>query len=441
LEDAKAAYLEVLKSDSCHQATLLNFGALLHETDYRRAAATVYRRCVELYPDLPTGHVHLARLLLDDDKAGEARVHYEKALALDPDNAEAHQGMASILQDLRDEEGARAHGLKGYAGRATLTLPYRGRKPPVTLLLLGSATGGNIPLRKAIPDRVFQTTLLAVEYFDPAQALPPHQIAWNALGEADGRAKALEMAAQLLKRDSAPLINPPALVAGTGRARNAARLAAVPGLRVPRTLRAERARLEAPDAPMFLAHEGLGFPLLLRAEGFHAGRHFAKIDAPGALAPALRAMPGDAFVAMEFLDARGADGKCRKYRVMMIDGRLHPLHAAVSSHWKIHYFSADMAENAAHRAEDEAFLNRMPEVLGPKALAAVEEVCRILGLDYAGMDFGVNTHGDVLFFEANATMVILPPEADARWDYRRAPVQRALDAVQAMLLSRVKAAS
>jgi hypothetical protein len=35
---------------------------------------------------------------------------------------------------------------------------------------------------------------------------------------------------------------------------------------------------------------------------------------------------------------------------MMIDGQLYPLHCAISSHWKIHYFTAEMADKPAHRA-------------------------------------------------------------------------------------------
>ena len=38
-------------------------------------------------------------------------------------------------------------------------------------------------------------------------------------------------------------------------------------------------------------------------------------------------------IVMQYLDARGPDGKTRKYRVMMIDGEIYPLHVAISSHW------------------------------------------------------------------------------------------------------------
>ncbi len=96
-----------------------------------------------------------------------------------------------------------------------------------------------------------------------------------------------------------------------------------------------------------------------------------------------------------------------------------PCTSPISSHWKIHYFTAEMAERAEHRAEDAEFLENMPGVLGPRAMTALEQIQSTLGLDYAGIDFGLSPLGDLLLFEANATMVVNPPEPDERWAYRR----------------------
>jgi glutathione synthase/RimK-type ligase-like ATP-grasp enzyme len=142
---------------------------------------------------------------------------------------------------------------------------------------------------------------------------------------------------------------------------------------------------------------------------------------------------------IRYLDTRAADGKIRKYRVMMIAGRLYPAHLAVSQQWKVHYFSADMADNAAHRAEDEAFLRDMPRALGARAMSALEGIRARLGLDYAGIDFGLDAQGNVLFFEANASMTIHPPAADERWMFRREPVARILDAARNLFVERAGA--
>jgi hypothetical protein len=122
---------------------------------------------------------------------------------------------------------------------------------------------------------------------------------------------------------------------------------------------------------------------------------------------------------------------------MMVDGELYPLHLAISADWKIHYFSADMADRPDHRAEELQFLTDMPGVLGPVAMAALRGVQAELGLEYGGIDFGLNEAAEVLLFEANATMAVEQPSDDRRWDYRRAAVARIHEAVLAMLLRRV----
>jgi glutathione synthase/RimK-type ligase-like ATP-grasp enzyme len=60
----------------------------------------------------------------------------------------------------------------------------------------------------------------------------------------------------------------------------------------------------------------------------------------------------------------------------------------------------------------------------------------MLGLDYAGIDFGIGPDGELLLFEANATMVIATPDGDPRWAYRRAAINRIIDAVVAMILQK-----
>ena len=127
----------------------------------------------------------------------------------------------------------------------------------------------------------------------------------------------------------------------------------------------------------------------------------------------------------------------RKYRVMIIGGVLYPLHLAISRDWKVHYFTADMAANATHRAEEQRFLADMPGVIGSRAVAALESIGKTMGLDYAGVDFGV-ADGALLLFEANATMVINPPDPDPMWDYRRAPILAALDAAKRLVLAKAK---
>jgi glutathione synthase/RimK-type ligase-like ATP-grasp enzyme len=263
-----------------------------------------------------------------------------------------------------------------------------------------------------------------------------HDLVVNAIGDADLAGPALAGAAVLVQQTTAPVINPPAAVLATGRAAIAQRLGAIAGVRTARMAAINRNLLAAPHAVTALTEHGFSFPLLLRSPGFHGGENFLKLDSADDLPAAVQSLPGRELLAIEYLDAFWPDGKARKYRAMTIGGKLYPLHCAVSHHWKIHYFSAEMAEFPEHRAEDAAFLADMPGVLGPQAMGALHAIQNALGLDYGGIDLGIGRNGDLLVFEANATMVILPPGDDPLWNFRRPAVERACQAVHAMLTSK-----
>jgi hypothetical protein len=435
--EARNVYLEVLAREPSHRLALNNLGTLLYSTGYRSAARTAYAEAVARHPFDPMGHVNLGNVLYESGEFEDSREHYATALNLDPGHREAHRGLAYVLAELGDEEGARSHRRKGFENRPVVALPYRGEGLPVSLLLLVSAVGGNIPTRHSLDDHVFETFVVVAEFYDPAVPLPPHQVVFNAIGDADLAAPALAAAQSVLALTTAPVINPPAAALTTGRADHA-RLSRLPGLVAPMTVTLPRELLTSPDAANALTQQGFHFPLLLRTPGFHTGRHFSKVESLDMLAGAVAELPGRELAVIEFLNARGADGKVRKYRAMMIGGQLYPLHVAISSNWKVHYFTAEMAEHPAHRAEDAAFLENMPRVLGPRVMEVLAQIQGTLGLDYAGIDFGLSGTGDLLLFEANATMVVLPPEPGERWAYRLPAVERIFSAVRSMLTAHAR---
>ena len=436
IEDAKQAYLDVLTRCPAHVGALNNLGTLLYFTGYRTAARSAYTEAIRQHPDQPMAHVNLGNLFLESGELAAAREHYEAALAIDVQFAEAHQGLGNLLAELGQEEAAAQHQRLGHRDRRTNELPYRGESEPVSLLLLTSGRRGDVPIRHLLDDKIFRTFVVLPNVYDPDAPLPEHQVVFNSIGDADLCKHALDRAVTLMDRTFAPVINAPAAVLRTGRAANARRLADLPGVVAPTIANFSRNTLAHAQAPQALERRGFQFPVLLRAPGFHNGRHFVLVENAGRLPSALSEIPGDQLTAIQYLDARGTDGHYRKYRVMMIGGWLYPLHLAISPHWKIHYVTAGMAENAGHRAEEARFLQDMPGVLGSRAMGALAEIQNMLGLDYAGIDFGLNATGDVLLFEANATMTVLPPERDRRWDYRRAAVQHIEDAVRKMLVDK-----
>jgi glutathione synthase/RimK-type ligase-like ATP-grasp enzyme len=432
-QEAQQAFIDILRRVPTHFSALNEFGTLLTNMGAIDAACRVYSEAITHHPDNPMGHVNLANLLLRANKHEQARTHYEAALKADPDHAPAHQGLGAVLADNGDRDGAREHFLKGFRGHAISTLPYRGTSPPVALLQLVSSGGGNIPTASFLDDCIFLTSVVVTDHLDPSVALPPHQLIFNAIGDADLCEPALEAAVLLIARTSAPVINDPRAVMKTGRISNAIRLGAVPGVVTPRTIAIARDILAGQGGADAIAEHQFTFPLLLRSPGYHTGRNFIIVENAAELSAAAAGLPGSDLLVIEYLDARGTDGSARKYRVMMIGGKIYPLHLAISRDWKVHYFTSDMADKPDHRLEEAAFLADMPAVLGDKAYHALEGIRDALGLDYAGIDFGLNADGDLLLFEANATMVIAVPDNDERWAYRRTAITKILDAVVAMI--------
>jgi hypothetical protein len=309
----------------------------------------------------------------------------------------------------------------------------------VRVLLLSSACGGNIPIRHLLDDRVFEVATLIAESYPGATALPPHGVVLNAIGEADRCERALAIVEGALHRGEPEIVNHPSAVRATGRAENAARLASIPNVVTPAIVRVTRRQLMASDGAALLAALGFEWPVLLRSPGYHTGEHFALVEHAARVQQVAESLPGPDLLAISYLDTRSADGAWRKYRVMFVDGTPYPLHLAISTHWKVHYFSAAMAERADYRDEERAFLEDMPRVLGPEVTQALCAIAEVLGLDYCGVDFALDARGRVVVFEANATMVITPVDDDERWTYRRAALGRVADAVRAMLVERARA--
>ena len=435
-DEAKAAYLGIVADHPAHADTLNALGALLYRTGYRSAARTVFTQAVHCHPKQPGGHVNLANLLRQSGEAEAARAAFQAALRLAPDFAAAHQGLGDLLADMGEVAGAERHWRLGYRGRALHAWTYRGSGPPVRVLMPISVANGNIAARVFLDDRVFAVTTATMEFYDPAVPPPPHDLVLNAIGDADLCRAALQSACTLVAGTTAPVINPPAHVLRTGRVEMAGLLCGLTGIEVPRMAMLPRSELAGAKGAALLKRHGFSFPVLLRAPGFHTGRHFLCVEVASGLPGAAASLPGDDVLAIAFHAPAWPDGCARKGRVMVIDGRLYPLHWAVSRDWKVHYFTAEMADHATYRAEEARFLADMRGFLGEAAADGLCAVAETLDLDYGGIDFGLLADGRVLVFEANATMAIVPPPPQAVWHYRRPASDLALLAARAMLLRR-----
>jgi len=364
-----------------------------------------------------------------------ARALFDCTLALDPSNTDAHIGRAIVLEEMGDVAAAEA-AWRGERLRGAVKIrPYAGTGEPVRLLTIASALHA-IRYELFTDPSLMQNAVLYTQAYDAERPLPPHDVVLVAVADVESDAAALAVAAQIVARTGAPVLNRPECVARTGRTEQARRLGAIDDVIVARVVSVSRAELVRDDAGSAARGRGFGYPFLVRSPGFHNGRFFELVRDDAELDAVVRSMPRDEVLLLSYHDTRGADGMVRKYRVMTIGGTLYPVHLAIAPQWKVHYVSSAMAGNAAFRAEEAVFLNDMHDVLGTRAVRALTAIAASMGLDYGGIDFGIAPDGRVVVFEANGAMAIFVPDADPRWDYRRPAMTTALRAATRMIVER-----
>jgi tetratricopeptide (TPR) repeat protein len=310
-EPAKRAYLDVLRRDPTSLDALLELARLALRSGHRSAARTAYQQAIFCHPDDPTARVNLANLLIESGEFEAAKAELHAAIAARPNLAAAHQGLARVLTALGETDAAADHRRRGFAPGGLAQQPFWGEGAGVAVLLLVSDAGGNIPTRDLLDDTRFAVTALYAERHDPALSLPPHALIFNAIGDADLCGEALRNARAIVARSPAPVANAPDKVRATGRAEIARRLGGMADVIAPEIATYRRADLLAADLP---------YPRLIRSPGFHTGQHFVRVERREDLAAAIRDLPGDELLSIAPLDARGADGLSRKYRVMLIGG-------------------------------------------------------------------------------------------------------------------------
>jgi len=361
----------------------------------------------------------------------------ERALALAPGDGELLFALAAAHEELGDEQAAAAAWSSEQLRGTVRIFAYTGSGEAVRLLTIASALHAIRYDLFVDPSRIANTVLYTQAYAD-GQPLPDHDVVLVAVGDVESDARALAVARRIIARTAAPILNHPDDVARTSRLEQAGRLATIAGVRTAHVAAATRTQLAGPDGVATVAALGFAFPLLLRSPGYHNGQFFERVAGPDELAERAAAMPGEDRLVLSYEDTRGADGAFRKLRMMAIDGTLYPVHLAVSRDWKVHYVSSAMRDVAAFRAEEARFLDDPAAFLGERALTALGQVAATMRLDYGGIDFTLDAHGDVVVFEANGAMGIFAPDDDPRWDYRRAAIARARAAVVTMIERRAR---
>jgi len=142
-------------------------------------------------------------------------------------------------------------------------------------------------------------------------------------------------------------------------------------------------------------------------------------------------------IAMLLLDRLGAGGSYTEFYALDFDqefvlmGHDGPGHLAIADVWKVHHDSTDMADCPWMQREEEAFLNDPASVFGPSHDRLLREIRARIGLDYFGIDCGLDASGNLVVFEVNASMLV--HDQNREFPYKAPFVGRIKSAFDGML--------
>ena len=271
--------------------------------------------------------------------------------------------------------------------------------------------------------------LLFVAAGDPPLAhVPEHDVAILAVGESDANAPILAALAPQLATWPAPMLNGSVdAIAALGRDRAPMRLAGASGIDAPPTQRVGRHALAQLEA---------SFPIIVRPIDSHAGAGLSRLDGPRDVAAYLAQRDEPSFYVTPFVDYASADGRYRKLRIAVIEGRPFIAHMAISEHWMVHYLSAGMAGDAAKRAEEAQMMATFETGFAARHGAAFAELHAAFGLDYFAVDCAEDREGRLLLFEADTAMIVHDMDPPGRYPYKPPAMRRLFAAFQAMVAAR-----
>lgn len=252
-----------------------------------------------------------------------------------------------------------------------------------------------------------------------------------------------------LDRFDLPVINHPEQVFQTTRVKNAALLAGIPNLKVPR-IELFRIDQASPDAIVADVGQRFDYPLIVRKTTVHqsssSNENVAALLAdPAALRDHIERSGWPEFYALEFVDLKREDGLYRKIRVVYVDREVIVPRLGMFPGWMVSDRRSDADGIEFYRANPHAVeecnrIARDPEgQLGAEVMRTLETIRDRMPLDMFGMDFDVDRDGRVVFFEAGASMVFQPRFATEPADIRLPlePFMRVDDAFHALVARRI----
>ena len=433
--EAEIEFRQALAIDPQFIQAHINLGFVAGNLARWDEAEMKYRQVLELDPNFAEAHRRLGDLLgRIPSRASEAIVYLERAIALNPEDAGSVVTLGNVLMAENRVEESRAMFRRAQQIQPLITWPSKKNKVDFSVLLLDAPGAGSTPVTYLVSQAAYDCHFVGILpdfTYDMDLLLSKADVVVNMIADADNGNEVLPLALALAERLDRPTINHPRKIMTTDRQSIAGKLAGIALCRIPKTVRLPAASLTG--AALQEQLEQLTMPLLIRCAGTHGGDDFEKITEVDAIDSFVSRHPDAMFYLSEFVDYRSADGYYRKYRMICINGQILPYHLAIHNDWMVHHFRTDMANQAWMREEEEAFLKNPHGIFNQEHFAAFQKMATAIGLDYCGIDCSLDRDGNIVVFEANATMLV-HDEKNTPFAYKNPYVAKIKEAFDTLLI-------
>jgi tetratricopeptide (TPR) repeat protein len=214
---------------------------------------------------------------------------------------------------------------------------------------------------------------------------------------------------ELVDSFGVPVVNHPTKAVQTTREASAKLLDDISGVLVPKTRRFSSLGKSLEE----LVHEienQYDYPLITRSLAGQMGKGMTKVDSRTALVEVLSSGCPEQFYVTKFVDSRKGNKFYRKIRAAIVKDEIIIVRVDYSTNWNarghrktlkgLAFYSENM-----YLLDEEKRICLNPEAgLGRSTIQALRAIRDRIPLDVFGIDFDVDVAGQLVFYEANATM-------------------------------------
>ena len=409
-----------------------------HLAQFDKAEASLLQ-AFRINPDSLIGLQALSRHYGQAGDLDKALMYNLKLIELAPQDPSFLIDLGNVYLTRGEVEKSQAYFYESRKIRPFTEFDNQSSQPEFTAVFLDTAGAGSTPMHYLTERSNFRHLVYCVLMAEDDHVDLINQkadVVFNMIGDADNGHAILERAQRIADQLQIPLLNHPTVVLETNREKIAAKITGIPFTRTPHFVRMSGQEISEKIA----AHADFGFslPMLLRAAGTHGGSDFELHHGFASVVDYVARDLGKTYYLSEYIDSSAQDGMYRKYRIIYVAGTLFPYHLAIHDHWMVHYFRTNMGESPKHLQEEANFLRDPLSVFSQDQWESLRAIGQATGLDYCGIDCGFDCNGQIVIYEANATMLV-HAESEPRFQFKNPYTENIRLAFQQMLANRKRA--